>query len=84
MPHPADAPRGPTVKPVADVCRNALLPRYGDEARNEAVISLAMHRKGKPYQGRPHDTRGRSKRCLFRLAGWTNVAQPSAGIVFRF
>jgi hypothetical protein len=33
------------------------------------VIPIAMNRWEKPYHGRSHAMRSRSKRCFFRLAG---------------
>ena len=36
--------RGPAIEPVADIHRNALLTPEIDEARNKAVIAVAMDR----------------------------------------
>src|SRR5215471_10985529 len=40
---------GPSVKPVADICRTALFPCNVDESRNEAVIAFAVDRWRKPH-----------------------------------
>src|SRR5215472_18084798 len=42
--------RGPAVEPLADICRDALLTRSGDESRNEGVIAVAVYRRRKAYQ----------------------------------
>ena len=45
---------GPAVVAVADIGRDTLLARDGDQARNEAVIARAMGRRRKTHRGRAH------------------------------
>jgi hypothetical protein len=58
--------RGPAVEPVAHIRRNALLTRETDEARNEAVITVAMDRRRQAHRRCAHATRRQRKRRIFR------------------
>jgi hypothetical protein len=48
---------GPVIEPIPHVRRNALFTRNGKEVRNEAVITVSMHRWRKAYRGHAHATR---------------------------
>src|SRR6266850_1837043 len=58
--------RGPAIEPVAHIGRNALLTRETDEARNEAMITVAMDGWRKAHQRHADTTRRQRCRCLFR------------------
>jgi hypothetical protein len=58
--------RGPAVEPLTHTGRNALLSRETDEARNEAMITVAMDRWRKTHQRHAHTTHRQGNRCFFR------------------
>jgi hypothetical protein len=70
--------RGPAVKPVANIRRNALFTRDADESRNETVITVAMDRWRKPYTdaGTPCDA---IESAASSEAARGNASGPKAG-----
>ncbi len=46
--------RGPSVAPLAQVGRDALLARDANEGRYEAMITLTMDRQGESHHGHAH------------------------------
>lgn len=59
---------GPSVRPVFDICRNALFTGDVDESRNEAVIAIAVHGWRKPHDRHARATLCQRKCSLFRFA----------------
>ncbi len=70
---------GPAIQPIADVCRDALLARDGEEARNEAVIAVSMDRWRKANDGRAHAPRRLRKPGRFRFTGEMGIGHVFLG-----
>ena len=59
----------PAIEPIADIGGHALLAREPDEARDEAVIAVAMDRRGKPDGRCPYAVFHQRGRRRLRFAG---------------